>query len=126
MAITPGAQAVTRFDVADSDTAIALGSGDVPVLATPRVIAWCEAVTVEAVAPLLASGETTVGYQVKVDHLSPTPVGASVEVAAEIVEVDGRQITFSVTVADQNGTAAAGTIVRVVVERQKFIDRLSS
>lgn len=126
MAISPGTQAVQRFDVTDRDTAVALGSGDVPVLATPRVIAWCEAVTVAAVGPALEPGQTTVGYQVIVDHLAPTPVGASVTVTAEVSAVEGRQVTFSVSAADQNGTAASGTIVRVVVDRQKFIDRLSS
>ena len=126
MAISPGAQAAKRFDVTDGDTAVALGSGDVPVLATPRVIAWCEAVTVDAVAPALEPEQTTVGYQVNVDHLAPTPVGASVDVTAEITGVDGRQVTFAVAVTDRNGTAAAGTIVRVVVDRQKFIDRLGS
>lgn len=125
MSISAGATATARFTVTEEDTATALGSGDVPVLATPRIIAWCEAVTVQAVSSGLAVGQTTVGSKVNVDHLSPTPVGEEVTVSATITEVDGRQVGFRVEVADQNGSAAAGTIVRVVVDRKKFIDRLT-
>lgn len=125
MSITPGERATRTFAVTQEDLAIALGSGDVPVLATPRVVAWCEAVTVEAVAAQLDDDQTTVGSRVMVDHLRPTPLGASVEVSAVISEVDGRQVTFAVAVADQTGDVATGTIVRVVVNRTKFIARIS-
>ena len=124
MAISPGAQATQRFLVTDGDTATAVGSGDVPVLATPRVIAWCEAVTVAAVASELEEGQTTVGSAVRLDHLRPTPVGDEVEVAAEVTDVAGRTITFAVTATDGGGTAASGEVVRVALDRQTFIDRL--
>lgn len=126
MTISLGAQATQRFTVTDEDTAIALGSGDVPVLGTPRVVAWCEAVTVMAVASELHDGQTTVGYKINLDHLSPSPVGAEVSISAEVSEANGKQVTFQVEMTDQNGRAAAGTIVRVVVDRHKFVDRLTS
>lgn len=125
MNITVGAGADRTYTVTEADTAAAVGSGDVPVLGTPRVIAWCEAVTVDAVAAVLEAGQTSVGIQVTIDHLKATPVGVAVEVVATVSEVDGRRITFAVQAADGNGVAAAGTITRVVVDRQTFIERVS-
>lgn len=124
MTIPIGAEATTRFTVTDADTAVAVGSGDVPVLGTPRLLAWCEAVTVTALAPHLDDGATSVGSRIRLDHLLPTPVGGEVTVQAEVVEVDGRQVELAVTATDGQGTAARGTVTRVVVDRQRFIDRL--
>lgn len=126
MTISSGVSASKTFTVTDGDTAIALGSGDVAVLGTPRMIAWCEAVTVLALAPELEDGMTTVGYRINVDHLAPTPVGMAVEATATVSEVDGRQVTLAVTVEDGNGVAAQGTITRVVVDREKFMARLAN
>lgn len=123
-AIRPGDEATLRFTVADDDTAIALGSGDVPVLGTPRMLAWCEQATVEALAAGLDAGSTSVGFRIRLDHLLPTPVGGEVTVRAEVAEVDGRQVTLAVTATDGQGTAADGTVTRVVVDRQRFVDRL--
>ncbi|MEM7325776.1 MAG: thioesterase family protein [Actinomycetota bacterium] len=126
MVISPGATATRQYTVTDADSAVALGSGDVPVLATPRLIAWCEAVTVLAAADGLDEAETTVGTKVDIDHLLPTPIGATVTVTAEVTSVNRRRVTFGVTVEDHNGTAASGTVVRAAVDRQTFIDRLVS
>ena len=57
-----------RHEVTDADTAVALGSGDVPVLATPRLIAWMEAATVRAAAAFLVKGQTTVGTAIRIEH----------------------------------------------------------
>ena len=111
-----------NHDVTDDDTAIALGSGDVPVLATPRMIAWMEAATVAAATPHLQDGRTTVGTAVRVQHRRPTPVGGRVEVTAEDPQVgdDGR-MTFVVRAVDGDGTVAGvGEIDRVVVDRAGF------
>ncbi len=124
MTIRTGAAGSATFTVTDDDTATALGSGDVPVLATPRLLAWCEAATVIALAPELEEGTTSVGVRVELDHLSATPVGASVQVRAEVSDVDGRRVTFAVQAEDEAGVAATATVVRVVVDRQRFIDRL--
>jgi len=118
-----GDSATLTFTVTDGDTAIAMESGDVPVLGTPRLIAWCEAATCEAIAAGLDDGTTTVGFQIRLDHLSPTPVGAAVNVTATVSEVDGRSITFAVSATDDDGNAANGTITRVVVDRSRFIDK---
>ena len=123
MEISEGASANRTYTVTDDDTAIAMGSGDVPVLGTPRMIAWCEEVTVMALADELEESQTSVGTRVDMEHVSPTPVGRTVDVTAAVDRVDGRTVVFSIDVTDDNGTAGAGTITRVVVDRQRFIER---
>lgn len=111
-----------RFTVTESDTAIALGSGDVQVLATPRLIAWLEAATVHEAAPLLAEGQTTVGTAIRVRHLRATPVDGTIEASAAVSSAEGRHLTFSVTAQDGNGDSAAdGEIERVIVDRERFL-----
>lgn len=124
MSIPIGAKASATFTVTVDDSATAMGSGDVPVLATPRLLAWCEAVTVTALAPALEPDSTSVGFQIRLDHLKPTPIGGTVRIETEIAKVDGRQVTFDVRGTDGGDTVAGGSIVRVVVDRQRFIDRL--
>ncbi|MEM1333019.1 MAG: hotdog domain-containing protein, partial [Actinomycetota bacterium] len=89
--------------VGPDDTAQALGSGDVEVLGTPRVVALCEAATVDALRARLAVGTTTVGTRVQVDHLRPTAVGAEVHAEAVLDSVDGRRLTFTVSATDAGG-----------------------
>ena len=112
--------------VTSADTAIALGSGDVPVLATPRLIAWLEASTVDACPPLGAD-ETSVGTRVDIEHLAATPVGARVETHAELAHRDGRLLRFAVTAHHDAGDGpvliAQGQVTRVVVRREPFLAR---
>jgi len=113
-----------RHQVTDDDTAIALGSGDVPVLGTPRLIAWLEAATVDAAAVYVDPGQTTVGTVVRVRHLRATPIGDSVEcVAIPRVRKEGRVLAFSVQATDETGEVVAeGEIERAVVDRERFLD----
>jgi predicted thioesterase len=113
-----------RFTVTDADTAMALGSGDVPVLATPRVIAWLEAATVEAAQDFLTSGETSVGSAIRIEHQRATSIGDTVEVSAFARSVAaGRRLTFEVVAVDSGGhVVATGEIDRVVVDRRRFLD----
>lgn len=114
-----------QHEVTDADTAVAVGSGDVPVLATPRLIAWLEAATVRAAACFTDSGRTTVGTDVRVRHLRATPVGGRVEVSAEpSASVAGERLTFVVRAVDGSGRlVATGEIDRAVVDRQRFLAR---
>src|SRR5215213_7681131 len=102
--------------VTDDDTAVAVGSGDVLVLATPRLIALCERAACAAVSGHLSPGSTTVGMRVQLDHLHPTGVGGEVEAEAVLEKVEGRRLTFTVSASDRKGVVAAGKVTRVLVE----------
>jgi predicted thioesterase len=110
-------------EVVDGDTALALHSGDVLVLGTPRLIALCEEASVRAVAGQVPEGHTTVGMRVQLDHLAPTGVGGHVTAEARLDKVEGRRLTFSVSASDERGLIAAGKVTRVVVDVEKFMER---
>ncbi|MBB4961808.1 thioesterase family protein [Micromonospora polyrhachis] len=122
-AFTPGLSARVELTVTDSDTAQAVGSGDVPVLGTPRVLALAEAATVAATATRMPSGMTTVGLRVELDHRAPTPVGRTVTAQARLAKVDGRRLLFEVTVTDGATTVAEGRVERALVDRHRFVER---
>ncbi|ASW55868.1 thioesterase family protein [Plantactinospora sp. KBS50] len=119
----PGLGARVELTVTDSDTAQALGSGDVPVLGTPRVLALAEAATVAATASRMPPGQTTVGVRVELDHRLPTPIGRTVTAQARLATVDGRRLLFEVTVADGTETVAEARVERALVDRQRFVER---
>jgi fluoroacetyl-CoA thioesterase len=121
MPISPGPRAGFSYTVAEADTAVAFDSGDVPVLATPRVLALVERASVEAVAGALEAGATTVGARVELEHLRATPVGATVTVEAVLERVDGRRLEFAVRVSDGERQVARGWVIRVVVDRAAFL-----
>ena len=123
MALHPGLSAEVTLTVTDADTAIAIGSGNVPVLATPRVIALCEEAAVKALANELDPDETSVGMQVQLDHLAPTAVGQTVSCEATLESLAGRRVTFTVSVNDARGLVAAGKITRVVVDTERFLEK---
>jgi fluoroacetyl-CoA thioesterase len=115
------------FTVSAGDTAVAMGSGDVEVLATPRLVAWVEAATVAEAARLLGPGQTSVGSRVAIEHLLPSAVGALVMVEAELTRQDEQVLRFTVAAVDGAGAlVASATVNRVVVDRQRFLDRLSA
>ena len=124
MELTPGLSATVELTVTDADTAVALRSGDVPVLATPRLVALVEEATVAAVAPALTAGSTTVGTSVQFDHHAATPVGATVVARAELATVDGRRLAFNVSVHQGQTLVAGGVVTRVVVDRDRFLERV--
>jgi fluoroacetyl-CoA thioesterase len=123
MPLSPGLHGSAKLVVADADTARTLRSGDVDVLGTPRVIALVEEASVAAVADLLPAGQTTVGMRVQVDHLAPTNIGSSVAAEATLERIEGRRLTFTVSVSDHCGLVAAGKVTRVVVDTQSFLDK---
>ena len=123
--VEPGVKGSAHMEVGDGDTAVALRSGDVAVLATPRVVALCEEATVAAVAPRLAPGETTVGIRVELDHLRATGVGALVEAHALVTDVVGRRLGFEVAACDDAGEIARGKVVRAIVDRNRFLASIS-
>jgi len=118
-----GLAAAIEFVVTGQDTAEVLGSGDLPVLGTPRLLAWLEAATCAAVSEGLPSGGTSVGTRVDVEHRAAAPVGAVVVARATLTDVDGRVLTFEVVANDRKSGAVLGVgrITRVVVDRERFL-----
>lgn len=123
MPAVPGATAAVELVVADDDTAVAMRSGEVPVLSTPRLIALCEEAAMVAVRAGLERGETTVGMRVQLDHLAPIAVGSTVRAEAVLERVEGRRLTFTVSVSDDAGLVAAGRVTRVVVDHARFLEK---
>src|SRR6187549_2586016 len=97
---SPGLSARVELTVTDADTAQALGSGDVPMLATPRVLALAETATVAATARQMPSGLTTVGFSVELSHRAPVPIGRVVAAQATLATVDNRRLVFEVHVTE--------------------------
>lgn len=126
MTVEMGMRGDATLVVSDADTARALGSGDVDVLGTPRLIALCEEATVSALNGSLDDGTSSVGMRIRVDHLQPTPVGQEVTAEATLDKVDGRRLTFTVTVSDKGGLVAAGKITRALVDRDRFMGKCCS
>ena len=123
MGLQPGLGATVELTVKEGDTAEALRSGDVPMLATPRVVALAEEATVAALAGHLDAKATTVGQRVQLDHLLPIPAGQSVRAEAKLESVEGRRLVFTVSVTSTRGLVAVGKITRVIVNRDRFIQK---
>ena len=123
MPVEPGLSGEVELTVTDADTALAMHSGEVAVLSTPRIVALCEEASMQAVAGRLAQGETTVGHTVQLDHVAPTRVGTEVRAEATLKKVEGRRLTFAVAVSDTRGLVAAGKITRVIVATDRFMEK---
>lgn len=126
MSPEPGLVATASLTVESPDTAAEVGSGSVRVLATPRLLALCEKATVQAVADHLEPGLTTVGVQVRLDHVAPSPVGSSVSAEATLEKVAGRKLFFTVSAHDDRGLVAAGKVTRVIVDAAEFMAKCDS
>ena len=109
--------------VRQNDTAKVFGSGELEVLATPRMIALMEECAYKCVSEDLEAGASTVGTFLNVKHISATPVGMKVSVEAEITEIDGRRLCFSVKAYDESGIIGEGTHERFIVYSEKFVAR---
>lgn len=123
-----GARGGAHMVVTVDDTAIAMRSGDVPVAATPRVIALLEEATCAAIRGRLGSHETSVGAEIDIIHRRPTPIGASIMAHAQVAVVDGARIVFDVQAdhvtadGDEVQDVARGRITRVIVDKNVFLD----
>jgi fluoroacetyl-CoA thioesterase len=123
MDLHPGLSSRVELTVTDADTAQAVGSGDVPVLGTPRLIALAEAATVAATAARLAPGSTTVGTRIEFDHQAATAIGRRVTVLATLAKIDGRRLVFDIVVREGEEQVAEGRVERVIVDRQRFVTK---
>lgn len=110
--------------VDQTNTAIAAGSGNLEVFATPMMIALMENAAMNAVKDSLEVGAATVGTQINVSHMKATPVGDRVEAIATLTAVEGRKLAFSVVAKDSNGTIGEGTHERFVIDCERFMAKL--
>ena len=105
------------------DTAQEVGSGSLLVYATPCMVALMEGAACNAVQDALSEDQTTVGISMEIQHLAPTPVGLEVYAEAEITEISGKVITFSVEAYDEKGQIGKGTHKRCIVDTEKFLNK---
>lgn len=114
----------SRLTVGNENTAIALGSGDMPVLATPAMMALMENAAMLTVASELEDGDTTVGGHIESSHLRPTPVGAEVSATATLEKVEGRKLYFKIIAHQGDVVIGEGTHLRFIVSREKFLSKI--
>jgi predicted thioesterase len=107
--------------VTEADTAEAMGSGTVPVLATPRLLALCEEASCKALEGQLPESCTSVAKRLQFDHLIPVGVGGVVWADATLDRIEGRRLVFTLSVSESAGLVAAGKLIRVIVDRQAFL-----
>jgi fluoroacetyl-CoA thioesterase len=122
--IEPGLSADISHVVAIGDTAAAYGSGLVPVLSTPHLIALMEGVSQVVIAPHLEEGQTAVGTHVDMKHLAATPVGMQVRVRAELLEVNGRRLRFHVEAWDEVEKIGEAEHERFIIDTDRFMRRV--
>ncbi len=109
--------------VNNGNTAVAMGSGDMPVFATPALAALMEAAASGSVLPFLEAGETTVGTLIEVQHTSATPLGMEVRAESRLEKTDGRRLFFSLKAWDEAGPIGEGKHERFIVFKEKFIQK---
>ena len=119
--LTTGIKGNSERIVTKELTAQAMGSGELPVLATPAAVALAEETAWRSVAPYLEPGQGTVGTQLQFEHISATPVGMKVRCETELIEIDRRKLTFSVAAYDasKGNTAASSWKMRSFLKRQR-------
>lgn len=123
MELTVGLTGECRMHVRARDTAQAQGSGEVPVLSTPRMVALMEAAAVACVRGRLPAGHTSVGVKLDVEHIAATPPGMEVRAVARLVGIEGRRLIFEVEARDEIEVIGRGTHIRVIVEETRFLEK---
>ncbi|MFI3317186.1 MAG: thioesterase family protein [Rikenellaceae bacterium] len=121
-----GLTAQSTVTVQSNNTAIALGSGDLEVFATPAMIALMENAAMMAVSSELEEGSTTVGTSMSSSHIKASGVGAQITATATVTGVEGRKIIFKVEASDQDGVIGEGEHTRFVVDKTKFMQKIKS
>jgi len=121
MTITPGITGAASKTITENDTALAVGSGSLPVCATPVLSAVMEAAAVDALKDRLLRGTTTVGISISLFHSAPTLVGRTVTATATLTKTEGRKLFFSLTARDESGEIGRADHVRFLVEEEPFM-----
>ena len=126
MVVEVGMKGKVSTLVEKEDTALEVGSGSLLVYATPCMAALMEGAACEAIASGLSEGETTVGTELNLQHLSATPVGLEVWAEAEVTAVEGKQITFQIQAFDEAGPIGEAVHKRFLVQTERFLDKTYS
>ncbi len=122
--IETGLKYTSEMTVTEDVTAMVIGSGDMPVLATPMMMALMENAAMLAVKDKLPEGQTTVGGHIESSHLKPSKIGDVVRAEAEVTKVEGKKIEFRVSAYSDKTLLGEGTHLRFIVDREKFMSRL--
>ena len=123
--IETGQKHTSELTVTEDVTAVTIGSGDMPVLATPAMLALMENAAMLAVADSLTDGETTVGGHIESSHLKPSKIGDKITATAEVIKVAGKKIEFKISAHSNDVLLGEGTHLRFIVDRNKFIEKLN-
>lgn len=126
MELKVGIAGFEKERVTDDLTATAYGSGLVDVFATPAMIALMEKTCQLSVQPFLPEGHITLGTLVNIKHVKATPVGLMVECTSQLIALDGRKLTFSVSTSDEHGLIGEGLHERFIVNKMDFMDKLNT
>ena len=110
--------------VTRDNSASAVGSGGIDVFATPSMVALMENAAMNAVAPFLPEGATTVGAEISTTHIKPSALGVEVQATATLTAVEGRKLLFDVEACDATGLIGKGTHVRFIVDIERFMSKL--
>jgi len=119
-----GIKGLQETTVGPENTASRYGSGLVEVFATPAMIALMEKTCHESIAKYLPEGHGSVGANVNVNHVKPTPVGMKVQCESELEEVEGRKLVFKVTAWDEKGEIGSGMHTRYIIDTARFMAKL--
>jgi len=124
--LQPGLSAEVKITVSETETAAYLGSGSIPVYATPALVALMENAAVHALEGHLPPGHTTVGGQIDLRHLAATPVGIQVRARAELTEVQGRKLSFHIQAWDEVEQVGEASHVRILVNKEAFMSKVNA
>lgn len=123
--IKTGITYTAKQKVEYKDTASQYGSGLVEVFATPAMIALMENAAMKTVLPYLGEEYNTVGFEINVRHIKPTPIGMQVECKATLTEIDGKKLVFNVVAKDEEGIIGEGTHIRYIINSKRFMEKLN-
>ena len=118
-----GIKGTQKVIVTEANTAKSMGSGTLDVFATPAMIALMEETAWKSVAPYLEEGSGTVGSYLDVHHNAPTPLGMTVTCESELIQVEGRKLTFKVTASDNSGIVGEGMHERFIIDNERFLQK---
>jgi len=121
-----GKTATATTTVKDTNTAKAVGSGNLDVFSTPMMVALMEQAACECLADILEPGQSSVGTQISVMHTAASPLGAIITATATIEQLDGRKVEFSISAKDNNGEIGNGKHARAIINAKKFMDNTNS